>query len=45
MRLSLLQFTVGSNFDENFEKSKYLIQQCLTFDPELILFPECFLYL
>ena len=45
MRLSLLQFTVGSNFDENFEKSKYLIQKCLTFDPELILFPECFLYL
>ena len=45
MRLSLLQFTVGSNFDVNFEKSKFLIQKCLTFDPELILFPECFLYL
>jgi predicted amidohydrolase len=45
MRLSLLQFTVGSNFDENFEKSKNLIQKCLTFKPELILFPECFLYL
>ena len=45
MRLSLLQLTVGSNFDENFEKSKNLIQKCLTFNPDLILFSECFLYL
>ena len=45
MRLSLLQFTVGSNFDENLKKSKSLIQKCLSFKPDLILFPECFLYL
>ena len=45
MKLSLIQLTVGSNFKENFEKSKNLIQECLNFNPELILFPECFLYL
>ena len=45
MKLSLIQFTVGSNFNENFEKSKNLIKECLKFNPELILFPECFLYL
>ena len=45
MRLSLIQLTVGSDFIDNFEKSKDLIQHALSYNPELILFPECFLYL
>ena len=45
MRLSLIQLTVGSDFIDNFEKSKDLIQDALSYNPELILFPECFLYL
>lgn len=45
MKVSLIQFTVGSNFQENFDKATKLINQSLDDDPDFILFPECFLYL
>ncbi len=37
--------TVGSDFDENLEKSKKLIFESVKFKPNFILFPECFLFL
>jgi len=45
MKLSLIQMTVGSDYNENFNNSKILINKSLSFNPEFILFPESFLYL
>ena len=45
MRVALIQITAGSNFDENFEKSKKFLQESLNSTPDFILFPECFLFL
>ncbi len=45
MRVALIQITVGSNFDENFEKSKKFLQDSLNSSPDFILLPECFLFL
>ena len=45
MKVALIQFTVGSNFDENFEKSKKFLQDSLNSSPDFILLPECFLFL
>ena len=45
MKLSLIQLTVGSSYEENFKKSQKLIIQSLQSDPDFILFPEHFLFL
>jgi predicted amidohydrolase len=45
MRLSLVQITVGPHIDKNFQKVDKFINQALSFDPDLILLPECFLFL
>tara|TARA_B100000963_G_scaffold330882_1_gene321267 strand:- start:30 stop:818 length:789 start_codon:yes stop_codon:yes gene_type:complete len=45
MRLSLIQITVGSQVEKNFEKVDKFINQALCFKPNLILLPECFLFL
>ena len=45
MKIALIQITVGSNFDENFEKSKKFLEESLNSNPDFILLPECFLYL
>ena len=45
MKVALIQITVGSNFDENFEKSKIFLQDSLNSSPDFILLPECFLFL
>ena len=45
MRLSLVQVTVGPHIDKNFQKVDKFINQALSFDPDLILLPECFLFL
>tara|TARA_B100000965_G_scaffold90445_1_gene73550 strand:- start:3493 stop:4281 length:789 start_codon:yes stop_codon:yes gene_type:complete len=45
MKLSMIQLTVGSNFEENFNKAKDLTYQSLSCHPDFILFPECFLFL
>ena len=45
MRLSLVQITVGPQIDKNFQKVDKFINQALSFDPDLILLPECFLFL
>ena len=45
MKVALIQITVGSNFDENFEKSKKFLQDSLNSSPDFILLPECFLFL
>tara|TARA_B100000035_G_scaffold308608_1_gene313559 strand:+ start:280 stop:1068 length:789 start_codon:yes stop_codon:yes gene_type:complete len=45
MRLSLVQITVGSKLEKNFEKVDKYINQALTYKPDLILLPECFLFL
>ena len=45
MKVALIQITVGSNFDENFEKSKIFLQDSLKSSPDFILLPECFLFL
>ncbi len=45
MRLSLIQLTVGSNYEENLKKSKYFLEKSLSKKPDFILFPECFLFL
>ena len=45
MKIALIQITVGSDLDENFEKSKKFLEESLNSNPDFILFPECFLYL
>ena len=45
MRLSLVQITVGPQIEKNFEKVDKFINQALSFNPNLILLPECFLFL
>ena len=45
MKVALIQITVGSNFDENFKKSKKFLDRCLNINPDFILLPECFLFL
>jgi len=45
MRLSLIQITVGPQIEKNFEKVDKFINQALSFNPNLILLPECFLFL
>ena len=45
MKVALIQITVGSNFDENFEKSKKYLKDSLRSRPNFILLPECFLFL
>ena len=45
MRLSLIQITVGPQIEKNFEKVDKFINQALSFKPNLILLPECFLFL
>ncbi len=45
MRLSLIQITVGPQIEKNFEKVDAFINQALIFKPNLILLPECFLFL
>ena len=45
MKVALIQLTVGSNFDENFEKSKIFLEDSLSSRPDFILLPECFLFL
>ena len=45
MKVALIQITVGSNFDENFEKSKKFLNDSLALNPDFILLPECFLFL
>ena len=45
MRLSLVQITVGPQVDKNFQKVDRFINQALSFKPDLILLPECFLFL
>ena len=45
MKLSLVQITVGSKLDENFKKVDEFINRALNYKPDLILLPECFLYL
>ena len=45
MKVALIQITVGSKFDENFEKSKKFLQDSLNSNPDFILLPECFLFL
>ena len=45
MKIALIQITVGSDFDENFKKSKKFLEESLNSNPDFILFPECFLYL
>ena len=45
MRLSLIQITVGPQIEKNFEKVEKFINQALSFKPNLILLPECFLFL
>ncbi len=45
MKVALIQITIGSNFDENFEKSKNFLRDSLISNPDFILLPECFLFL
>ena len=45
MKVSLIQFTAGSDFDENYLKSKKFLQESLNSNPDFILLPECFLFL
>ena len=45
MRLSLIQITVGPQIEKNFEKVDKFINKALSFKPNLILLPECFLFL
>ena len=45
MKVALIQTTVGSNFNENFEKSKKFLDASLVSNPDFILLPECFLFL
>ena len=45
MRLSLIQITVGPQIEKNFKKVDKFINQALDFKPNLILLPECFLFL
>jgi len=45
MKVALIQLTVGSNFDENFENSKIFLEDSLSSSPDFILLPECFLFL
>ncbi len=45
MKVTLIQVTIGSNFDENFQKIKKSLDNCLSSSPDFILLPECFLFL
>jgi len=45
MKISLIQLTVGPIFEDNFQKSKKLLKQCVKNKPDFILFPEHFLFL
>ena len=45
MRLSLVQITVGSQVEKNFKKVDHYINKALLYKPDLILLPECFLFL
>jgi len=45
MKLSLIQLTVGPDYEDNFKKSQKLINQSLESKPDFILFPEHFLFL
>ena len=45
MKVSLIQLTVGPNLDLNLSKVKDLLNQSIEFSPDLILLPECCLYL
>ena len=45
MRLSLIQITVGPRTNENFKKVNSYIKEALSYKPDLILLPECFLFL
>ena len=45
MKVALIQITVGSNFNENFEKAKKFLNKSLNSNPNFILLPECFLHL
>jgi len=45
MKLSLIQITVGSNPEKNFEKTKYFLNESLKNNPDFILLPECFLFI
>lgn len=45
MKLSLIQFTIENNINDNFVKIKKLLDESLTSRPDFILLPECFLFL
>jgi len=45
MKVSLIQLTVGPNVDLNFNKLQDLLNQSIKFNPDLILLPECCLFL
>jgi len=45
MKISLIQLTVGPNLDLNFKKIKFLLSESIKFNPDLILLPECCLFL
>ncbi len=45
MNLSLIQLTVGSDYCKNLKRSNDLLYKSLDNNPDLILFPECFLFL
>ena len=45
MKVSLVQLTVGPNIDLNFKKLQDKLNQSIKFNPDLILLPECCLFL
>ncbi len=45
MKLSLVQLTVGPNLDLNLKKLQDLLNESIKFNPDLILLPECCLFL
>ncbi len=45
MKVSLIQLTVGPNVNFNFKKLQDLLNQSIKFNPDLILLPECCLFL
>ena len=42
MKVALIQITVGSNYDENFEKSKKFLQDSLNSSPDFIYYLSAF---
>ena len=45
MKISLIQFTVEEDIEENFSKVKKFLNKALGENPDFILLPECFLFL